>query len=234
MSFSIGDIDSIYNALRPRLKKLWGSGTGTSTTTIGPHTHSADQITFEPAGLIAAEECQASQEELDDEKLARDGTQTMLGTLQMNDNAVTGVWNLSFTGTAGNARINLVRTITMTGVGLIEAVRKVDFAGSGVGEGIIQDVRMVNMNSAVGEGVIDSPRVIHMIGDDGDNEALIDGLDRVKFNATVTQAVIEDPARIEFQVGVTPGTDYTLAEGIMSWSDLEDTMIVNVLSGPGA
>jgi len=223
-----GDIDGTYNAIRPRLKKLIAGAGTTTTAVVPPHTHSADQITFEPAGRIAGEECQASQEELDDEKLARDGSQTMLGTLQMNDNPVTGVWNLTMSGSIGNAIISAVRRITMTGLGLIELVTQITMAGIG----LIEEVRKIDFTgSTVGQGIIDQPRAIHMAGDDLDNEARIDGLDRVKFNATPTQAVIEDAARIEFQVGVTPDSDYTTVEGIMSWSDVEGTMVVTVVSG---
>jgi len=233
---SRSDIDAIYNAIRPRLKKDLGAGSGggsttSAPTTVAPHQHAASEVTFEPVGRIEAEECQASQTELDDEKLARDGSQTMLGTLQMNNNPVTGVWNLLMSGSAGNAVISAVRRITMTGIGLIEVVTQITMAGMG----LIEEVRKIDFTGSVaGEGVIDQPRAIHMAGDDADDEARIDGLDRVKFNATETQAVIEAPARVEFQPGVTPGTDYSLALGILSWSDTEGTMVVCVTSGPGS
>ena len=102
----------------------------------------------------------------------------MLGALDMNhfdvDNVLdlevegdvnmTGATgNLNMAGGVGFAILNLVRRITMAGIGLIENVLKIDFTGSGIGD-----------------GVIDQPRVIHMAGDDDDNEALFQ-LGRNKF-----------------------------------------------------
>lgn len=73
--------------------------------------HPAAAITNTPAGLIASTNVQAALNELDTEKLARDGTQTMLGHLLMNHNDVNNVndedieSNLSFTGGNSKARI---------------------------------------------------------------------------------------------------------------------------------
>lgn len=189
-----GDIESIWKALYPRIKRLLtGDVVVSIPTTVAPHTHAAVDITFEPVvdnGVdIAAEECQSSQEELLDEKLARSGAQPMEGHLQMDDGL--GPWriydilDLYLTGGVGAAKITGVRRITMT-------------------------------------------------GDDGDNEARVENLDRIIFNLTATQGVIQDPSRIDFNPSVTPGSDYTEAEGRASWSDLEETFVVHVLSGPGS
>jgi hypothetical protein len=212
-ALSQSDIDAIYYAIRPRLKKLLSGGT-TTVTTVGPHTHSAVDIGFDPAGRIASGECQSSQEELDDEKLARDGTQTMLGDLDMNAHAVNNILNLNMSGGVGNAILKLVRTITMTGVGLIQNVRTLNFGGS-----------------AVGEGLINAPRVVHMDGDDDDGEGLIDGLERIVFNDEPTKSVIDNPSRVEWNTTVTPGTHYTNAVGLSSWSTVEGTSVVIVAAG---
>jgi len=193
LRFGPGDIDGIFNALRPRFRK-WISSGGFNTeppSTVAPHTHQASDIGFDPAGVewtgyLAADDVQDALEEHDDEKLARSGVQPMEGNLQMDD---------------------------------------------GLGPWEIYDILDLHLTGGVGNGIIDGVRHLQMAGDDADNEARIDQLDRVKFNATVTQAIIEDPARIEFQVGVTPGTDYTRAEGIVSWSDLEGIDVAGVESG---
>lgn len=217
-----GDIDAIYNALRPRLKQLLqGIGAGSTTEVkVAPHTHSADQITFEPAGdswtgQLAADDVQEGLEEHDDEKLARDGSQPMRGGLDMDDGL--GPWpiydllNLTFTGGVGAAIISAVRRITMTGIGLIEQIRKADFTGS-----------------AVGEGIIDQPRVIHMAGDDDDSEARIDGLEAVVFNDEPTKSYIQEVSRADFNTAVTPGTDTSFAEGRVQWDDFQRTLSVDV------
>lgn len=212
LKLSPGDIDAIYKALRPRLELAAGSFQTSVPTTVAPHTHHAREIELEPAGVewtgyVAADDVQEGVEEHDDEKLARSGVQPMRGNLDMDDGL--GPWPI----------INLLNLI---------------FTG-GAGQARIDDARALNFKGAtVGEDQVTNCRAVHMIGDDADNEARVDGLDRVKFHATETQAIIEDPARAEWQTGVTPGTDYTAAEGIQSWSDVEGTMVVNVASGPGS
>lgn len=209
-----GDINAIYTAIRARLQREFGGSSFASApaTTVGPHTHHASEIVSEPAGTewtgyISAEDVQAAIQEIDDEKLARSGVQPMKGGLQMDDGA--GPWPIYDI-------LNLILT-------------------GGVGQARIDDARALNFKgTTVGEDAVTNCRAVHMIGDDADDEARVDGLDRVKFNATETQAVIESPARMEWQTGVTPGTDYTAAAGIMSWSDVEGTAVVNVASGPGA
>lgn len=209
-----GDIDAIFRALRPRLRKWISSGGFSSSppARVAPHTHQADDIGFDPAGVewtgyVDGDDVQEAIEELDDEKLARSGVQPMEGHLNMDDGLgpwrIFNILDLYLTGGAGAAAITGSRAITMKG-------------------------------TTVGEDVISNVRVLTFIGDDDDDEARAEGLDRVKFNATPTQAVIEDPARIELQTAVDPGTDYTEAEGITSWSETEATMVVCVASGPGS
>lgn len=212
MRFRVGDIDAIFRALRPRFLKLikGGGSTSATETTVAPHTHHADTIGVEPAGdewagLIAADDVQEALQELDDEKLARSGVQPMRGTLNMDD-AILGPYS-----------INNIQSLHLTG---------------GATEAAVDGVRKLDMSvAAVGQGVIQGPRAIHMAGDDADNEARVDQLDRVQFNATVGQAVLDQLSRTEWNVGVTPGTDYTASEGIASWSSAEDSFIAHVASG---
>lgn len=216
-----GDIDSTYNALRPRLGNLPSSGGSyVPPTTVPPHTHSADQIVMienvSQGGYLAADDVQEGLEELDSEKLARSGEQTMLGDLDMNSHEIDNITNLNMNGGIGAAILNLVRRITMTGLGLIEAVRKIDFTGS-----------------VATEGIIDQPRVIHMAGDHADDEAKVDGLERVVFNDEPTASSIEQPSRLDMNVGVEAGVSYTAEEGRASWDTLEDTMVFFVQSGTG-
>jgi len=219
------DIDGYYNAIRPRLR-LSAIGTGGSTV-IPPHTHSADQITFEPEptqALIAGDDCQEVGEELGSEKLARSGEQPWVGPLPL-DMAHFSIDNINDADIEGTATVGV--DIAMTGPN---------------GDANITGVRDVSFVGDVGEGVIDQPRVIHMTGDDGDEEARIDGLDRVVFNAEVTQGVIQDPSRIDFNAAVAvphqsegayPGGagDYAAREGTVSWDAGEDTLVAQVIVG---
>lgn len=93
------EIDRIYTAIRPRLT-LSSVGGGSGAGTVPPHTHPASAISFEPAGDVAGDDVQEGMEELAEEKLARSGLQTMLGTLQMNSFDITGIDEATFTGTA--------------------------------------------------------------------------------------------------------------------------------------
>jgi len=226
-----GDIDADYHAIRSRLKTL-GTVNVVASTTIPPHTHSAEEIGMTAAGLLAADDVQEGLEELDSEKLARDGTQTMLGALDMNANSINNIDDADIEGTAtvgedviftegvGGAIITGVRTITMVGA---------------AGESDITGVRDISMSgSAVGEGIVNGPRVISMQGDKADDEAKIENLERVVFNNEPTASSIEGPSRIDMRVGVEAGVSYTAAEGIVSWDTLEDTLVLYVLSGPGA
>jgi hypothetical protein len=83
----------------------------------------------------------------------------------------------------------------------------------------------LTMSGPVGEAIINGPRVIHMTGDDGDNEARIDRLDRVVFNATVTQGIVQDPSVVLFNPAVTADSHPPQQEGATSW-DTEEKMLV--------
>jgi hypothetical protein len=222
------NIDDINNALRPRMRSL-AHGVGGVTVVLPPHTHAASQITLDPnsdiGGYLDAFDVQTGMEELDTEKLARSGAQPMLGALDMNhfdvDNVLdlevegdvnmTGATgNLNMAGGVGFAILNLVRRITMAGIGLIENVLKIDFTGSGIGD-----------------GVIDQPRVIHMAGDDDDNEARIDGLERVVFNDEPSKSVVDYPSVVKFNPNVAPG-DQAYTPGQVGWSTLERTLVADV------
>lgn len=91
----------------------------------------------------------------------------------------------------------------------------------------------LTMSGPVGQAIINGPRVVHMQGDHADDEAKVDGLERVVFNAEPTASSIENPSRLDMNVNVAAGTSYTAAEGRTSWDSLEDTMVVWVASGAG-
>lgn len=187
-----GDIDTLRNALRPRMMRV-GTSASTGPATIPPHTHHASQIVAEPeavTALLSGDDVQEDLEEIGVEKLARSGEQPMLGSLDMNHFDV------------GNMRDAEVESdLTMTG--------------------------------PVGEAIVNGPRVIHMQGDHADDEAKVDGLERVVFNNEPTAASIEGPSRIDLNIGVEAGVDYVAAEGRASWDSLEDTFVAYVASGAG-
>src|SRR5574341_1227580 len=91
MKRSPRDQESIHAASRKRMQTL-GTAVIPGPTTIPPHTHSADQITFQPYGLLAADDVQEALQEHDDEKLARSGVQPMNGNLNMDDGL--GPWEI--------------------------------------------------------------------------------------------------------------------------------------------
>lgn len=186
-----GDIDTLRNALRPRMLMQGGGAPVAAPTTIAPHTHSADQITAEPetvTALLGGDDVQEDLEELGVEKLARSGEQPMLGSLDMNHFDVANVRDAE-----------VESDLTMSG--------------------------------PVGEAVINGPRVVHLVGDHVDDEAKIDGLERVVFNAEPTASSIEAPSRLDMNVAVVAGVDYSPAEGRVSWDAVEGTLCAFVVSG---
>jgi len=189
-----GDIDSIRTALRPRMGSGGGAPVPVPPTTVPPHTHSADQISAEPEGHNASVNVQATLTELDDEKLARDGSQTMLGALDMNHNSVNNIHDADVEGTA-----TVAEDVIFTG--------------------------------AVGLARITSPRVITMAGDHVDDEAKITAVERLVFNASPTASSIEGPSRVDFNVTVEAGVDYSPTVGRVSWDSVERTLCVIVASG---
>ena len=219
MAIKRRDIDRIYNAIRPRLNPKARTGAAV-VGTLPAHTHSADQITSEEAGDIAATDVQDALAEVASEKLARDGSQTVTGDLDHDHHSLVNVHDADIEGTAtvggeivqtgpiGSATVQGTRKITMAGIGLIEAVLKLDFTGAGVGDGII-----------------DQPRVIHMAGDDDDDEARIDGLERTVFNDEPTKSVIQNPSVVQFNPAVSAGVDTVHQEGQVGWDAVERTLV---------
>jgi len=139
-----GDIDSIRTALRPRMGSGGGAPVPVPPTTVAPHTHSADQISTEPEGHNASVNVQATLTELDSEKLARDGSQTMLGALDMDHHSIANADDMEvegiatvredvvLTGAAGLAKVSGVRVLTLAGVeadgeGRVEAINAMAF-----------------------------------------------------------------------------------------------------------
>lgn len=196
--------------------------------------HPATAITNTAAGLIAATTVQAALNELDGDKLARSGEQTWVGPSKLDMNHF-GVDNIDDADIEGTATVGEDVIFTEgAGGAKVTDLRALDFKSTATGEALITGVRGANFNQAVqGEGVIDQPRAIHMAGDDDNNEARIDGLERAKFNNEPTKSVIEGPSRLEWNTGVEAGVSYTAAEGQASWDNVEDTMVVWVASGAG-
>lgn len=194
--------------------------------------HPATAITNTAAGLIAATTVQAALNELDGDKLARSGEQTWVGPSKLDMNHF-GVDNVDDADIEGTATVGEDVIFTEgAGGAKVTDLRALDFKSTATGEALITGVRGANFNQAVqGEGVIDQPRAVHMAGDDDNNEARIDGLERVKFNDEPTKSVIENPSRLEWNPNVEAGVDYTPVEGRASWDNLEDTMVVWVASG---
>jgi hypothetical protein len=65
-------------------------------TTVAPHTHHAREIVSDPFVQTAADDVQEAIEELTTEKLARDGSQTMLGNLDFNTFKIYNLGALNF------------------------------------------------------------------------------------------------------------------------------------------
>lgn len=144
------------------------------------------------------------------EKLARSGEQPWVGPLPL-DMAHFSIDNINDADIEGTATVGV--DIAMTGPN---------------GDANITGVRDVSFVGDVGEGVIDQPRVIHMTGDDGDEEARIDGLDRVVFNKTDTQGVVQDPSVILFNEGVEADGETPQQEAAVSWDTEEQTLVGRV------
>lgn len=215
-----GDIDQLRQALRPRMLLQSGGGGGSSLpTTIPPHTHHASEIIAEPeetSALLSGDDVQEDLEELGIEKLARSGEQPWLGpaALDMNHHSIDNADDVEVEGTA-TVRENVTLT-GATGLAKVTGARELTFVAD-----------------ASGEAEVNNARQIHLVGDDDDGEARIDGAERIVFNDEPTKSVIENPSRVELNTGVEAGVSYTAAEGIVSWDSLEDTLIANVASGSG-
>ncbi len=145
MAIKRRDIDRIYNAIRPRLNPQ--ARTGAAVAGVLPaHTHSADQITSEVAGDVAATNVQDAIAEIASEKLARDGSQTVTGNLDHDHHSINNVDDADIEGTAtvgedvvltegvGGAKITNPRVVTLAGA-------------EGDGEGRIEEINALAFNS---------------------------------------------------------------------------------------
>jgi len=233
-----GDIDADYTAIRLRMTALTAAAPAASNV-VPPHGHAAANITFDEtqsggSGRMAADDVQEAIEELDSEKLARSGEQPMLGNLDMDHHDVNNVLNLEVevNETVGND-LTVVNEVTVTDGSVTVQQGNVNI-----------DAASLNFQGGVGNANINNPRTIHMAGDNDDSEAVIDGLERVLFNDEPTKSSIEMVSRIEFNPLVEAGTDYTPAEGKVSWDaghdvDLnplhhnEKTLVAHVASDTG-
>ncbi len=143
MAIKRRDIDRIYNAIRPRLNPQARSGAAVPGV-LPAHTHSADQITDEPVGDVAATNVQDAIAEIASEKLARDGSQTVTGDLDHDHHSLVNVHDADIEGTetvgeeivqtggVGSATQSGTRTLTLAGAetdgeGRIESVNAIAF-----------------------------------------------------------------------------------------------------------
>lgn len=214
------DIDALWAALRPRIIGL-GSGGGGQTGAAGPagpkgvtwRGEWAADTDYNVGDLVYLDTTGGGASELVTYYALTDHT-SLAGTPPV-PGGNTQWWEL------GNAYLLIDGSRPMTG-------------DLNCDSNEIDNVLNLNMLGGVGDAVIDLPRVIHMTGDNADDEAKIDGLERVTFNNEPTASQIEQPSRVEWNTGVTAGTSYTAAAGQTSWDTLEDTLVVYVASGPGA
>jgi len=89
------DFEANYLAMRRRMQSL-GTAVIPAPATIGAHTHHAREIVSDPFDITAADDVQEAIEELTSEKLARDGSQTMLGNLDFNTFKIYNLGALNF------------------------------------------------------------------------------------------------------------------------------------------
>jgi hypothetical protein len=206
MAMRRGDVDSQRRAFIPRIPSSDASSEPAVDTpvTIPPHTHDLSVITATPLDALAGTTGQEQVYELLSEKLARDGSQEMLGALDMDHHSINNIDDADIEGTA-----TIAEDITMTGAsGLARAT----------------GLREVSFNpAATGEATVNNARVVHMLGADEDSEALIDGLERVAFNSAPAASVVDNPSRIDFNAAVV-SADYSAlisGGGTVAWDALE-------------
>jgi len=203
------DFESNYLAMRRRMQSL-GTVVIPAPTTIGPHTHSADTITFEPYSLLAADDVQEALQEHDDEKLARSGVQPMQGDLNMDDGLgpweIDNIKNLNMSGGVGAAILNLVRRIVMTGIGWIENVKRIHFTGDDVdGDALIDGLERVVFNNEPTKSLIQNPSAIQL------NTAVTPGTDTSYLTGQLSWSDIEKTAQADLFSG-----DY-IVRGTLGW-----------------
>jgi hypothetical protein len=108
-----------------------GGGEGPPAV-LETHTHHANALILTPYGDVAANRVGPGVNELSDEKLARDGSQTMLGDLPMNHFSIDDAHDIEAEGT-----VTVAEDLTMTGgVGLanVSGVRRVRLVSSASGD----------------------------------------------------------------------------------------------------
>lgn len=121
------DTERQFRAMRPRMPKSTGGTVTTVVVPTPPHTHAAHDITSIPETYIASENVQDALDEIDVEKLARSGAQTMLGDLDHDHHSIVNVDDADIEGTAtvgedvvltegvGGAKITNPRVISLAG-----------------------------------------------------------------------------------------------------------------------
>jgi hypothetical protein len=189
------DFELTHAASRRRMQSL-GTAVVPGPITIPAHTHSADQITFEPYGLTAADDVQEMGEEHDVEKLARSGVQPMQGDLNMDDGLgpweIDNIKNLNMSGGVGAAILNLVRNIVMTGIGWIENVKRIHFIGDDDdGDALIDGLERVVFNNEPTKSVIQNPSTIEF------NPAVTPGSDTAYLEAQFSYSDTEQAVQLD-------------------------------------
>lgn len=225
------DIDALWNALRPR---IIGLGTG-ATTRIGAQGPAgpkgvnwrgewAAETDYEQGDLVYLDTAGGGANELVTYYALDD--HTSIPAEPPAPGGTTHWWEI------GNAYLIIDGSRVMTGdlnhghYSIVDA-HDADIEGTAtVGEDVV-------FTEGIGGAIVSNPRTIHMTGDHVDDEAKVDGLERVVFNNEPTASSIESPSRIEMNTGVTPGTSYTAGEGKGSWSALETAFGWYVASGAG-
>ncbi|NTV04641.1 hypothetical protein HGA89_07020, partial [bacterium] len=204
------DIDALWAALRPRILGL-GTGSGGTQGPAGPKGVNwrgewAEQTDYEVGDLVYRDTTGGGTAELVTYYALTD--HTSLAGSPPAPGGDTQWWEL------GNAYLIIDGSRAMTG-DLNMGEHDVDAAVNGHFSGDLE------MDGGVGVARVANPRVISMAGDHEDDEAKIEGLERVVFNDEPTASSIEQPSRIEMNTGVEAGVDYTAAEGVASWDTLE-------------
>lgn len=93
----------------------------------------------------------------------------------------------------------------------------------------VVDVKNLTMAGAtVGEAEVSNVRQLHLIGDNDDGEARIDGAEWIDFNDEPTKSVIDGPSALRLNPAVTPGTDQAHQNAQVLWSDVEDQLQADV------
>jgi hypothetical protein len=209
-----GDVDSIFYALRPRIIGLLTAGLTTGPQgPAGPKGVNwkgewAADTDYEQGDLVYLDTTGGGAAELVTYYALVDHTSIAGSPPVPGGN--TQWWEL------GNAYLLLDGSRPMTG-------------DLDMDDHNIDDVKNLTMEgSAVGEAEISNVRQLHLVGDNDDGEARIDGAEWIDFNAEPTKSVINQPSVVRFNPDVTPGTDQAHQNGQVGWSDVEDQLLADV------